>query len=88
MAGRSGDPVVDVLLGEVGESQAVLVHPGQEAQGAADAAPQVSASGDRMTAGGGPLACSPLSRPFGARAVMVALAVATVVTALLAVLLS
>ncbi|WSB24455.1 hypothetical protein OHB02_30110 [Streptomyces albidoflavus] len=32
LTGGPGDPVVDVLLGEVGEGQAALVHPGQELQ--------------------------------------------------------
>lgn len=42
LAGGSGDPVVDVFLGEVGEGQVALVDPGQEVQGNADAAPQVA----------------------------------------------
>jgi hypothetical protein len=35
LVGGPDDPVVDVLLGEVGEGQSALVHPGQEIQGAA-----------------------------------------------------
>lgn len=56
LAGGPGGPVVEVLLGEVGEGQSALVHPGQEVQGDADAAPQVAVGGGRMAAHGGPLA--------------------------------
>ncbi|MCT9075226.1 hypothetical protein [Streptomyces fulvoviolaceus] len=67
LAGGSGDPVVDVLLGEVGESQAALVHPGQEVQGDADAASQVAVGGGRMATNCGPLACSPEQEPVQER---------------------
>lgn len=68
LAGGSGDPVVDVFLGEVGEDQVALVHPGQEVQGDADAAPQVAVGGGWMVAVGGPLACSSKQEPVQERA--------------------
>lgn len=67
LAGGSGDPVVDVLLGEVAEGQASLVHPGQEVQGDADTAPQVAVGGGGMVPDGGPLACSPKQEPVQER---------------------
>ncbi|MGW7449086.1 hypothetical protein [Kitasatospora sp. NPDC054795] len=64
----SGDPFADVLLGEVGEGQAALVHPGQEVQGDAAAAPQVAVGRGGMAADGGALACSPEQEPVQVRA--------------------
>lgn len=42
LAGRSSDPVVVVLLGEVGEGQPPLVYPGPDVQGDAYPAPQAA----------------------------------------------
>jgi hypothetical protein len=67
LAGGSGHPVVDVVLGEIGEGQSALVQPGQEVQGDADAAPQVAVGGGGVAAIGRPLAGAAEQKPVQER---------------------
>lgn len=68
LAGGSGDPVVDVLLREVGEGETVPVRPGQEFKGDAEPAPQVAVGGGGVAAGGRSLAGSSQQEPVQERA--------------------
>ncbi|MET7901137.1 hypothetical protein ABZS86_06530 [Streptomyces sp. NPDC005355] len=68
LAGSPGDPVINVLLGEVGEGQVALVDPGQEVQGDADAAAQVAVGRGGVVASGGPLTGASKKEPVQGRA--------------------